>query len=132
MDNRVDPETGTIQVRGVFPNPHGRLLPGMFARVRVPLRRIERALLVPDHALGSDQQGRYVLVVDGQDTVERRPVQVGPLQDDGLRVISQGLKPDDRVIVKGLVKARPGGKVRLAGQGGKQPAAKPAAGPAGS
>jgi RND family efflux transporter MFP subunit len=119
MDNRVDPETGTIQVRGEFPNPHGKLLPGMFARVRVPLRQEDQALLVPDHALASDQGGRYLLVMGEGDVVERRPVEAGPLQDDGLRVISQGLKPDDRVIVKGLVKVRPGGKARPQEQGSR-------------
>jgi RND family efflux transporter MFP subunit len=106
----VNQSTGTLSVRGIFPNHDHVLLPGYFVRVRVPNDRAENALLVPDTALGSDQSGRYVLVVNGENVVEQRKVQVGQ-PDAGLRVIENGLKPDDHVIVAGLLRAIPGQKV---------------------
>ena len=102
--------TGTLPVRGVLPNADRALLPGFFVRVRVPLDEQKNALLVPDVALGSDQAGRYVLVVNGENVVEQRKVRTGPLED-GLRVIEEGLKPDDRVVTAGLLRAIPGQKV---------------------
>jgi RND family efflux transporter MFP subunit len=102
--------TGTLAVRGVLPNPDRVLLPGFFVRVRVPIEQQQNALLVPDVALGSDQAGRYVLVVNGQNVVEQRKVQTGPLEGE-LRVIESGLKPDDRVVTAGLLRAIPGQKV---------------------
>jgi multidrug efflux pump subunit AcrA (membrane-fusion protein) len=86
------------------------LLPGYFVRVRVPIDRQDDALLVPDTALGSDQSGRYLLVVNADNVVEQRKVLVGPL-DGGLRVIESGLKPDERVVVAGLLRVIPGQKV---------------------
>ncbi len=109
-DNRVDPETGTIQLRGVFDNPDGRLLPGLFARIRMPVRVEAQALVVPEVALGIDQQGYFLLTVDDQDRVAYRSVLVGPSLN-GLRVIDDGVGPEDRVIVNGLQRARPGGAV---------------------
>jgi len=107
----VDPSTGTLAVRALLQNEHREMLPGFFARVRVPLPQEEgQALLVPDTALGSDQGGRYLLVVNADNVVEQRKVTTGPLAD-GLRVIETGLKPDDRVVVGGLVRAIPGQKV---------------------
>ena len=97
-------------MRGVLPNPDRVLLPGYFVRVRVPFDQQQNALLVPDVALGSDQSGRYVLVVNGENVVEQRKVQTGPLEGD-LRVIESGLKPDDRVVIAGLLRAIPGQKV---------------------
>jgi RND family efflux transporter MFP subunit len=102
--------TGTLAVRGLFANPDRKLLPGSFVRVRVPIGEQKNALLVPDVALGSDQGGRYVLVVNGENVVERRKVQTGPLEGD-LRVIESGLAPDDRVITAGLLRAIPSQKV---------------------
>ena len=99
-----------MQVRAVFDNEDHWLLPGLFARIRVPLGQEEGALLVPDLALGVDQQGEYVLVVDKDNKVEYRSVTQGALVD-GMRVITKGLGPDDRVIVKGVQKARPGAVV---------------------
>ncbi|HEY3030391.1 MAG TPA: efflux RND transporter periplasmic adaptor subunit, partial [Bradyrhizobium sp.] len=93
----LNQSTGTLAVRGILPNPDRVLLPGYFVRVRVPVDQQVNALLVPDVALGSDQAGRYVLVVNGENVVEQRKVQTGPLEDD-LRVIESGLKPDDRVV----------------------------------
>ena len=110
LDNQVDPATGTIQMRAVFPNSEAKLLPGMFVRVRIPIEKLDNALLVPDEALGADQGGRYLLVVDDQNTVHKRTVTVGPLQDDQ-RVILAGIKAEDRVVVQGVQRARPGIKV---------------------
>jgi RND family efflux transporter MFP subunit len=106
----LNQSTGTLAVRGILPNPDRVLLPGYFVRVRVPYGQQVNALLVPDVALGSDQAGRYVLVVNGDNVVEQRKVETGPLQGD-LRVIESGLKPDDRVVTAGLLRAIPGQKV---------------------
>ncbi len=106
----VNQSTGTLAVRGIVPNPKRLLLPGYFIRVRVPVNREQNALLVPDAALGSDQGGRYVLVVTSENVVEQRKVQTGPLEG-GLRVIESGLKPEDRVVTAGLLRAIPGQKV---------------------
>ena len=107
----IDPQTATILVRGVFENSNRGLLPGMFVRVRVPLGPpVADALLVPDRILQQNQQGRYVLVVDANNEVEQRMVQLGQL-DGGLRVITAGLKPDDRVVVTAVDRAIPGRKV---------------------
>ena len=106
----ISQTTGTLSVRGVVPNPDRTMLPGYFVRVRVPFDQQQNALLVPDTALGADQGGRYVLVVTNENTVEQREVQTGPL-DGGLRVIENGLKADDRVVIAGLLRAIPGQKV---------------------
>ena len=106
----LNQSTGTLAVRGVLPNSDRALLPGFFVRVRVPFDEQANALLVPDVALGSDQAGRYVLVVNGENVVEQRKVQTGPLDGD-LRVIESGLKADDRVVIAGLLRAIPGQKV---------------------
>lgn len=106
----VNQSTGTLAVRGVLSNTDRVLLPGYFVRVRVPLDQQKDALLIPDVALGSDQAGRYVLVVNNENVVEQRKVQTGPLEGD-LRVIESGLKPDERVVIAGLLRAIPGQKV---------------------
>ena len=106
----LNQSTGTLPVRGVLPNADRALLPGFFVRVRVPVDQVQNALFVPDVALGSDQAGRYLLVVNADNVVEQRKVRVGPL-DGELRVIEEGLKPDDRVITAGLLRAIPGQKV---------------------
>ncbi|KMY68891.1 RND transporter [Desulfocarbo indianensis] len=110
VDNRIDPQTGTIQLRGRFANPEGRLIPGLFARVRIPIGRLDQAVLVPEVSLASDQGGRYVLVVNDKSEVEHRRVKLGPLEED-LRVVLEGVGPGDKVIVKGLQRVRPGMKV---------------------
>jgi RND family efflux transporter MFP subunit len=107
----LNQSTGTLPVRGVLPNSDRALLPGFFVRVRVPIDQEQSALLVPDVALGADQAGRYLLVVNGENVVEQRKVRVGPLQDGGLRVIEEGLKAEDRVVTAGLLRAIPGQKV---------------------
>jgi RND family efflux transporter MFP subunit len=106
----LNQSTGTLAVRGILPNADRVLLPGYYVRVRVPFDQQQNALLVSDVALGSDQSGRYVLVVNGENVVEQRKVQAGPLEGD-LRVIESGLKSDDRVVVAGLLRAIPGQKV---------------------
>lgn len=106
----LNSSTGTLAVRGLVPNDKRVLLPGYFVRVRVPFTQEKDALLVPDTALGSDQGGRYLLVVGADDIVEQRKVQIGPV-DNGLRVIEGGLKPDDRVVIAGLLRVIPGQKI---------------------
>ncbi|MHC1945414.1 efflux RND transporter periplasmic adaptor subunit [Bradyrhizobium sp. UFLA06-06] len=106
----LNQSTGTLAVRGVFANPDRTLLPGFYVRVRVPFEKQDNALLVPDVAIGSDQAGRYVLVVNAENVVEQRKVTTGPL-DEGLRVIESGLKGDDRIVTAGLLRAIPGQKV---------------------
>jgi len=106
----LNQSTGTLTARGTLANPDRALLPGYFVRVRVPVQRLESALLVPDVALGSDQGGRYVLVVNAESVVEQRKVEIGASVGE-LRVIERGLKPQDRVVVAGLVRAIPGQKV---------------------
>jgi RND family efflux transporter MFP subunit len=110
VDNRMDATTGTIQVRAVFDNPGHRIVPGLFARIRIAVGSTANALLVPDNALGFDQQGRFLLVADKENVTEYRPVKAGELVGD-MRVIKSGLQPDERVIVNGLQKARPGAPV---------------------
>ena len=107
---QIDASTGTLQVRGIFENKDAALLPGMFARVRVPIRRPAPAVLVPDTAIGTSQLGRYVLVVNKDNVVEQRTVTIGQV-DKGLRVIESGLKPDDLVVIDGVQRAIPGNKV---------------------
>ncbi len=106
----INASTGTLVVRGVIPNPDRVLLPGFFVRVRVPFDQEQNALLVPDTAQGSDQGGRYVLVVNKDNIVEQRRVRPGQIEGT-LRVIEEGLKPDDRVVIGGLLRAIPGQKV---------------------
>ena len=111
-ESRVDEATGTLQLRGVFPNPGPApvLIPGLFVRLRMPVEKRENALLVTERAIGSDQNGRYLLTVNSENMVEKKPIRMGQLVD-GLRVIEDGLQPDDRVVVNGLQRARPGAKV---------------------
>jgi RND family efflux transporter MFP subunit len=108
FDNTVDPGTGTIRVRGRFPNGTGKLFPGLFARIRVPAGRLDDAVLVAETAIGTDLGGKYVLVVGDDNVVELRHVELGPLQEDGLRVVLSGLEANERYIVSGIQRARPG------------------------
>jgi len=129
VSNQLDPNTGSIQVRAVFPNKDETLVAGLFARIRVPIAAPHKALLVNDRALGTDQGQRFIVVVNDKNEVERRMVEVGQLHD-GLREVyafrtvtepgSDGklvakkvevLKPTDWLVVEGLMRARPGDKV---------------------
>ena len=107
----VDPSTGTLTLRGVFVNPPPyKLVPGLFVRVRVPLATLPAALLVPDRAIGTDQAGRFLLIVDEKNKVQRRAVKIGQAEQD-LRVIEEGISLDERFVVEGLQRARPGNEV---------------------
>ncbi len=107
VDNTVDEATGTLEIRGVVPNDDALLFPGAFVRVRLSAGIRENAVLVSERALGTDLGGKYVLVVGGDNIVEQRPVTIGSLID-GMRVIEEGLTGDERYIVNGLQRARPG------------------------
>jgi RND family efflux transporter MFP subunit len=107
----IDAGTGTLAVRAVFDNKDRILTPGLFARVRIPKQVDVPSLLVPDIALGNNQQGRYVLIVDDKNVVEQRVVEVGEQVDGSLRIITSGLEPGERVIVGGLMRALPGNTV---------------------
>jgi len=107
VDNRVDPATGTMQARAVFDNGNRDLTPGLFVRVRTPVRDPTPTILVIERAVGTDQGTKYLLVVNDQNVVEYRPVELGPLSD-GLRVVRSGVQAGERVIVDGLQRARPG------------------------
>jgi membrane fusion protein, multidrug efflux system len=110
LDNRLDVSTGTLRGRAVIPNKDFSILPGQFGRVRLIASAPYDALLLPDTAIATDQSRKIVFVVKDDDTVEAKPVVLGPL-DGGLRVIREGLKPEDRVIVEGIQRARVGAKV---------------------
>jgi RND family efflux transporter MFP subunit len=107
VDNQVNPRTGTLRVRGVFPNKDQAIAPGYFARVRVPISAPHRALLVSERALDTDQGQRVAYVVDRDNRVAPRSVRLGAMHD-GLREITDGLRPGERVIVEGLQQVRPG------------------------
>jgi RND family efflux transporter MFP subunit len=115
----VTSTTGTLLMRGIFSNPDGKMLPGLYARVRVPLEQ-KGSFLVPDVAIGHDQQGSYVLVVNEKNVVERRSVKTGPAVDS-LRAIDEGLRGREWVIVNGLLKAAPGRQVTPEREGGAHP-----------
>jgi len=110
-DNRLDPSTGTLRVRGVFDNKDRLLAAGMFVRVRLPIGEPHKALLLPEQALGTDQGQKFIYVIKNDDEIEYRVVQVGKLHDRQ-REITQGLSADERVVVTGLQRVRPGIKVK--------------------
>jgi RND family efflux transporter MFP subunit len=121
VDNVIDRSSGTIRGRAVFQNSDGIFTPGMFGRLRVPGSPPYMALLIPDAAISTEQARKYVLVVDDGNVVRQRYVTPGQL-DDGLRVIKDGLAATDRVIVNGLMRARPGVKVNVENQSAPPPA----------
>ncbi|WP_416356222.1 efflux RND transporter periplasmic adaptor subunit [Aureimonas phyllosphaerae] len=110
VDPTVDPANGTVAIRVAFPNAEGTLMPGQFAKVRLGEPKAEPALLVSERAVGTDQDKRYVLVVDETDTVQYREVHLGAASGD-MRVVESGLAADERVVVNGLQRLRPGAKV---------------------
>jgi multidrug efflux system membrane fusion protein len=107
----IDSSTGTLAGRAIFDNKDNVLTPGLFVRVRIPKQQNVVSLLVPDVALGTSQEGRYVLVVNDKNVVEQRQVQIGELVDGGLRIINSGLEPKERVVVGGVMRALPGNTV---------------------
>ena len=110
VDNQVDVNTGTVQIRCVFANPTTILTPGLFTFTRIPASGRYLALLIPDAAVNTDQSERYLLIVGANDVVQQRPVKLGALFGT-LRSITDGLKPGERVIVNGMLSAMPGAKV---------------------
>jgi len=115
-DNRVDPQTGTIRLRAILDNSQRVFTPGLFVRVRLPIGEPLPATLVPESAVGTDQGQKYLLAVDQEDVVQRVPVKLGrqltlPGVDQSLRIVQEGLKAEQRVIVNGIQRARQGVKV---------------------
>ena len=129
VNNVIDTATGTILARAEFKNPGSVFTPGMFGRVRVPASAPYQALLVPDTAVGTEQANKYLLVVGAGDKVQQKTVTTGQLTADGLRVIKTGVGADDRVVVDGLMRARPGMPVKPEEKGVK-PAGLPKVGEA--
>jgi RND family efflux transporter MFP subunit len=107
FDNKLDRNTGSILLRATFPNPDGRVLPGLFARIRVPGSERYPALLISERAVGTDQNQKYVLTLSSTNTVEYRPVKLGPALD-GKRIIREGLKAGEQIVVNGQQRVRPG------------------------
>jgi RND family efflux transporter MFP subunit len=107
VDNQMNPQTGTVRLRGVFPNQPEVLLPGYFVRVRLLVGETHRALLITERAVDTDQGQKIVYVVNDKNEVVSRPIKLGA-RHDGLRVIDDGVKPGERVIVNGLLQVRPG------------------------
>ncbi|MEO0621772.1 MAG: efflux RND transporter periplasmic adaptor subunit [Pseudomonadota bacterium] len=110
VDNVIDPNSGTIMGRAMLGNGEGLLVPGLFGRLKLPGSAPYEAILIPDEAVLSDQDSKIVMTVDGEGTVTPKPVVLGPLYQ-GMRVIRKGIGPEDMVIVNGVMRARPGGKV---------------------
>ena len=118
-NNQVNPGTGSLSVRGVFDNPKPpggvRLLsPGMFVRIRLPIGQPHQALLVIDRAIQSDQGHKYLYVIDAENKAQSRRISTGALQEDGLRVVTAGLKKEDRVVVGAFLQVHPHGEVKIA------------------
>ncbi|HET9470941.1 MAG TPA: efflux RND transporter periplasmic adaptor subunit, partial [Usitatibacter sp.] len=107
VDNQVDAKTGTVRVRAVFRNADGSLMPGQFARVRLGRAKTQPALLISERAVGTDQSKRFVMVVGADDKVAWREVSLGA-EADGLRIVTHGLAPGERIVVEGLQRVRPG------------------------
>jgi len=107
FDNRLDPNTGSILLRAVFPNSDGRIVPGLFARIRVPLSERHQAMLVAERAIGTDQAQKYVLTLTPTNTVAYQSVELGPVVE-GKRIVRSGLEPGQQIVVNGLQRVRPG------------------------
>ena len=112
VDNRLDPETGTLRARALVDNSDGLLTPGLFVRLQLKGRGPYPALLIPDEAIGTDQSKRFVMVVDKDGLAQRRFVTPGRLYD-GLRAVDEGLTAEDKVIVGGIMRVRPGVPVKV-------------------
>jgi multidrug efflux system membrane fusion protein len=110
IDNQVDARSGTVRVRAVFDNANSALMPGQFARLRMGQAHTEPALVINERAIGTDQNKRYVMVVDADNKAIYREVTLGTFAD-GLRVVTHGLKPGEHIIVNGLQRVRPGSVV---------------------
>jgi len=115
FDNKLDPDTGSILLRAVFPNDDGRIVPGLFARIRIPLSERHPALLVDERAIGTDQANKFVLTLTASNTVQYQAVELGPLID-GQRVVRSGLEAGEQIVVNGLARVRPGMPVTPQGE----------------
>jgi RND family efflux transporter MFP subunit len=111
VDNQYDRSSGTIRVRAAFANPNLFITPNQFGRVRVPMSQLHPTLLVPDAAVVTDQSVKMLFAVAPDGTVVPKPVELGPVTDDNLRIIRSGITADDQIIISGLLRARPGQKV---------------------
>ncbi len=111
VDNQYDRSSGTIRVRASFPNPNLFITPGQFGRVRVPMSQEKPTMLVPDAAVVTDQSVKLLYAVTADGTVVTKPVELGSVTDEGLRIIRDGITPEDEIIINGLLRARPGQKV---------------------
>jgi RND family efflux transporter MFP subunit len=107
FDNKLDPDTGSILLRAVFPNDDGRIVPGLFARIRIPLSERHNALLIDERAIGTDQANKFVLTLSPTNTVQYQAVELGPLFE-GKRVVRSGLTLGEKIVVNGLARVRPG------------------------
>jgi multidrug efflux system membrane fusion protein len=107
FDNRLDPNTGSILLRAVFPNDDSRIVPGLFARIRIPLSERHAALLIDERSIGTDQAQKFVLTLTPTNTVQYQAVELGPLVD-GKRVVRSGLEAGEKIVVNGLARVRPG------------------------
>ncbi|WGF86730.1 efflux RND transporter periplasmic adaptor subunit [Marinivivus vitaminiproducens] len=112
VDNRIDMSSGTIRVRAVVPNGDHFLTPGQFGRVRIPGSLEYEAVLVPESAITTDQSSKLVMTVAADGTVAPKIIRPGPTYPGGLRIVREGIGPDDRIIINGLMRARPGVKVQ--------------------
>jgi RND family efflux transporter MFP subunit len=112
VDNKLDPSTGVIRARAIFPNPDHLMAPGFFARVRIPGSGEYTGFLVMDDAVGTDQGQPILFVVNADNTIRQVPVTLGPLHD-GLRIIKEGIGKDDRIVVNGMALVRSGMKVNV-------------------
>jgi multidrug efflux system membrane fusion protein len=107
FDNKLDPNTGSILLRAVFPNSDRAIVPGLFARIRIPGSEEHPALLIDERAIGTDQAQKFVLTLTSSNTVDYRPIKLGPVVNDK-RIVREGLKPGEQIVVNGLQRARPG------------------------
>jgi RND family efflux transporter MFP subunit len=107
FDNKLDPSTGSILLRAVFQNDDGRIVPGLFARIRIPLSERHNALLIDERSVGTDQANKFVLTLTSSNTVQYQAIELGPLVD-GKRVVRSGLEVGEKIVVNGLARVRPG------------------------
>ena len=123
VDNAIDTSSGTIRGRAEFPNPEGRLTPGMFGRIQIASSAPAEALLVPDAAVGTEQVRKFVYALNGDNVVNPKYVTLGPVVD-GLRVVQSGLSPDDTIVTEGLMRAAGRQSGAAAGHGDRERYAK--------
>jgi RND family efflux transporter MFP subunit len=122
FDNRLDPNTGSILLRAVFANQDERIVPGLFARIRIPLSEKHTALLVDERAIGTDQAQKFVFTLSPTNTVQYQTVQIGPVVD-GKCIIRSGLAAGEKIVVNGMARIRPGMPVAPTDEVAAKPAA---------